>query len=158
MKFKKSTVLCVFEKFELKMLHIFFLSWKLTFFFICKKKWDFKKVLPIFENCHKFSRFETVFFVFLHPCQFCCSNHVFFIAVWREFHGLVITFFLKIVITKGISRVLYFNIFGQFHSNSSILVKLVYELKITFRPNTLKNNNFSSWVTILLRYIRLDFI
>ena len=93
---------------------IFFVE-KFNFFLtLTKKIGNIKKVLPIFQNCHNFSSFETVFFVFLHACQFCSGNHVFFNAVWRRVSCLIITCFFKIKILRGILWFLYFQILDSF--------------------------------------------
>ena len=136
---------------------LYFFVEKFDFFLtLTKKIGNIKKVLPIFQNCHNFSSFETVFFVFLHACQFCTGNHVFFNAVWRRVSCLIITCFFKIQILRLKKKIQFFskflfydfciskfwtvsvklsNFFGQFQWNCPVLWNCSYG---PFRKNWLK--------------------
>ena len=129
LSFKKSYIVRCFWKIWVEMMTqfcIFFVE-KFDFFLTSTKKiGNIKKVLPIFQNCHNFSSFETVFFVFLHACQFCTGNHVFFNAVWRRVSCLIITCFFKIQILRGILWFLYFQILDSFLDSFSETVQFLW--------------------------------
>ena len=131
-----------------------FFVFKINFFFTLSKKVGIiKKVMPFFKICHTFSRFETVFFLFFCIDVILALVIPFFSLQFdMEFHQPVITFFFESVIIIGYFEIFVFRYFGQFQCQSSILVKLVYELKITLMPKNAKKNNFSSWLTVLSRY------
>ena len=128
---------------------VFFVS-KINFFFsFAKKKWDFKKVLPILEKCHKFSCFETVFFVFLHPCPFCIGNHIFFIAACHGVSPACTCFFIQ---NSNYATVFCNYCILKFWQNCLVSLKLVYELKSTFRPSTLRNPDYAA------KFAKLNFL
>ena len=124
---------------------MFFCLENQLFFSFAKKKWDFKKVLPILKKCHKFSCFETVFFVFLHPCPFCIGNHIFFIAVCHGVSPGCIYFFIQ---NSNYGAVFCNYCILKFWQNCLVSLKLVYAAKfaklnflvkkIDFRPLNFK--------------------
>ena len=100
------------------------------------------------------SCFETAFFVFLHPCPFWLGNHSFFIAKCRRVSPACKWFFFKIVIMRRFFVIIWFPNLGH---NCLVSLKLVYDLKITFRPNTLKTRTFRVGLALFCS-IRLDLI
>ena len=109
---------------------MFFLSRKLTFFFICKKKKGIsKKCCQFWKNVTNFHVLKLFFLFFCIHVHFALVITFFSLQFATEFHQAVYIFFLQ-----NCNYAAVFCNYGilKFWLNCPVSLKLVYELKVLF--------------------------